>query len=629
VPFTFDDKPTIVDNPIVRNLSYFVHPSEASKFTGFAQHGSLKKRYVGHLSFALNYRAHGLNVMGYHITNLLIHILNGMLLYSLIMMTFRTPRLSDSSLKDSSGTIALFAALLFVLHPVQTQAVTYIVQRFTSMAATFYLFSLVCYIRSRLGTVATKRHLLFALSVLFAALAMETKEVAFTLPASIALYEFMFFSGKIKRRALYLIPLFLTMLIIPLSHLELDKPLLETLGEMDEATTIRDISRFDYLMTEFRVVVTYLRLLVLPVNQNLDYSYPIYGSFFNAPVLLSFLFLSSILGLGVYLLYRSRSTDSSLRLSAFGIFWFFITLSVTSSIIPLHVIYEHRMYLPSIGMITAFVIFISLLIKRRELTKSFLIPAMALIVVALTGTTYARNSVWKSEISLWRDVVQKSPDNARGHNNLGTAYDEEGMYDRAINHFRAAIRLLPTYAEAHNNLGAILEVKGMTEDAIQKYRTAVELKPDYEEAHNNLGTIYYATGRKNSALDHYRIVLKLNPYHAEAYYNLANIYQTEGLTDMAVEQYKAALKSKPDFAEAHNNLAVAYISKGLNRMAIEHLQLSLRLKPDNAEAHFNLGIAYLNKGFTEKARREFEAALKLRPGYQKAIEHLERLNTLP
>jgi tetratricopeptide (TPR) repeat protein len=140
-PFVFDDEINIVANPINKDLGYFARPSSAKSFRGPVEYPALLKRYMGHLSFALNYRLHGLDVTGYHVVNLAIHLINGGLVYLLVVLTFRTPRLENSQLRQSAGGIALMSALLFVCHPVQTQAVTYIVQRLASMAAMFYLGS--------------------------------------------------------------------------------------------------------------------------------------------------------------------------------------------------------------------------------------------------------------------------------------------------------------------------------------------------------------------------------------------------------------------------------------------------------------------------------------------------------
>ncbi len=254
--------------------------------------------------------------------NLLIHIANALLVYFFVLLTFRTPSMRQSA--DSSPPapvlIALFSALLFVSHPLQTQAVTYVIQRFASLATFFYLLSLVMYIKGRLaiekqddtkGRLISGPSLLFYLvSLISAVCAMKTKEIAFTLPLVILLYEFIFFKSPVKKMLLFLLPVLLTLIIVPLSILHSDKPLGEILSDMSEKTKVQtQMSRWDYLMTEMRVIVTYIRLIFLPINQNLDYDYPVYHSLFTPSVFLSFVFLLSVLGLGVYLLLREMKNN--------------------------------------------------------------------------------------------------------------------------------------------------------------------------------------------------------------------------------------------------------------------------------------------------------------------------------
>jgi tetratricopeptide (TPR) repeat protein len=523
VPFHFDDRLIIVENPIIRDLSHFFRPSEADSIRPFDTYPSFKSRYAALLSFALNYKAHGLGVRGYHITNLAVHILNGILIYLMVVLTFKTPSLNNSPLKNSSRPIALLASLLFVSHPVQTQTVTYIVQRFASMATMFYLLSLVMYIKWRLRITEHQSSrflslLLYLFSLLSAILAIKTKEIAFTLPVAVALHEFMFFSGKAKRRLLNLIPLLLTMLIIPLTLINIDKPIGEMIGDVGESTKISNISRFDYLLTESRVMVTYIRLLLFPINQNLYYDYPVYHSLVEIPVLLSCIFISSIFILGVYMLRRSRTREETGRLVAFGILWFFITLSVESSFIPLHPIYEHRLYLPSVGFFPALAASAFLFYKKLKNPKMQKAASCALILVllVLSCATYARNTVWRSETSLWEDTAGKSPEHALVQNNLGLAYWSKGMLDKAIDRFLISVRLKPDYATAHNNLGNAYEAKGLTGKAIGHYLEALSLKPELAEPHFNLGVICLKKGLRNDARQEFEKALEIDPTFSKA-----------------------------------------------------------------------------------------------------------------
>ncbi len=398
----------------------------------------------------------------------------------------------------------------------QTEAVTYVFQRLASLAALFYLLSLVAYIKSRLSIKAASQYSFYALSLIAAVLAMKTKENAFTLPVVMALYEFFFFTGPVKRRALRLVPLLLTMFIIPLTIIGIDRPAGEIMsGAASIPRGYTGITRLEYLHTQFSVVATYIRLLFLPVGQNIDYDYPVLSSFSEPRVFLSFLLHASILALGVYLSWRSRLKSPALRLIAFGIFWFFIALSVESSVVPLHMlINEYRVYLPSVGAFTAILTCAFFLFGKVTQPKIKTAGAVVLCLVplVLATATYARNNVWKSGISLWEDTVRKSPLKARAHNKLGLAYRYKGQPDKAIEHYRVAIMLKPDYAEVHNNLGVIYYYNlGQPDKAIEHYKVALKFNPGNARTHLNIGIAYRARGLNAKATHHIEVAKSLNP----------------------------------------------------------------------------------------------------------------------
>lgn len=543
VPFQLDDGGNIVENPIIKDLGFYIDPSSAEKFTGPVEYPMLKSRYVGSLTFALNYWVHGLDVRGYHVVNLAIHVVNALLVYWLVLLTFKTPLMKESSLKSHIEKIALFSGLLFVTHPIQTQAVTYIVQRFSSLATLFCLFSLVLYVRCRLyGTLNSKSVALYALALVSAVLAMKTKEIAFVLPVIAVLYEFLFFGGPIKKRCMYLVPILLTMLIIPFTVLGTGTSFGGVIGDVGEATRLQtEMSRADYLFTQFRVIATYIRLLFLPINQNLDYDYPIFDSFLNPQVFMSILFLLSILGLGVYLLQRSRSSEPALKLVAFGIFWFFVALSVESSMIPIvDVIFEHRAYLSSAGFLTAAATGCFLILKacEKERLRKTGIAALCLLPLILSSATYARNKVWRSEISLWEDVVRKSPQKARGHDHLCLAYYDKGLNYKAINHCQTALVIQPDYANVHYNLALAFRSEGMLDKAIEHFQLYMKINADDAEAHNELGVTYGMKGQRDKALIHFQITVRLDPQNASAYHNIGTVYKKMGFLEKASEYFQ-------------------------------------------------------------------------------------------
>ncbi|MBI5194996.1 MAG: tetratricopeptide repeat protein, partial [Nitrospirae bacterium] len=594
-------------------------------------------------------------VTGYHAVNLIIHIINALLVYWLALLTFfrvaKWQRDKVAEGQDAPSTvngqqsinlIALFSALLFISHPIQTQAVTYLVQRFTSLATLFYLLSLAMYVKFRIQNIehrtqnTDKRQKIFSLSSVFwylgsvfsAVLAMKTKEIAFTLPIIIVLYEIFFFSksqnsetsgsiqnsplppfdkGGIKggyslftvhcslfthyaSRFFFLIPFFLTMLIIPLSYIGADTSAGDLLSDVSETARLQtDMSRLDYLFTQFRVIVTYIRLLFLPSNQNLDYDYPVYNSFFNPNVFLSFLLLLSILGLAVYLVYRSKfkvqsstSVDYSLstvhcsRLTAFGIFWFFITLSVESSVIPIEdVIFEHRLYLPSIGLIIAFVsaifYYIPYFSSFNLQPSSFFshhasritVLLLATVVLSLSIAAYQRNAVWKDEMSLWTDVVNKSPEKARPYCNLAVAYNNKKQLHKVIENYTKAIALKPNYAYAYNNRGNAYVTIGFYDKALADFTIAISIKPDFAEAYNNRGIFYSKIGNYDKSVEDYIKAIAIKPDFAGAYTNRGNALDARGETNKAIEDYNKALTINPKYGDAYFNRGITYMRIGL------------------------------------------------------------------
>jgi len=564
-PFVFDDKFVIVENPIVKDLGYMVNPSEAKVHNkGHFEYESFRRRYIGYLTFAINYWFHKLDVTGYHLVNIAIHIINSLIVYWLVILTFKTPFLNSSVLGGRINEIAFFASLFFACHPLQTQAVTYIWQRVTSLSTTFYCLALVFYILWRLtskkpSSFATQMPILFYFgSVISAVLAMKTKEIAFTLPVVIFLYELMFFEEKIKKRILYITPLLLTMLIIPISLLETEKLKGDLMGNIGEVTREdHNISRMDYLLIQFTVIATYIRLIFFPINQNLDYDFPIYNTFLTPEVFLSFLLLFSIFGLGIYMFLRSRARNSTYRIIAFGIFWFFITLSVESSFIPLvDVIWEHRVYLPSTGFFIALTIGIFLLLNKfghRKLHRIG-VAIIVTVIIMFSVLTYSRNNIWSSEIALWQDNVEKSPQKARPQNNLGNVLSRQGRTEDAIKLYLQALRINPDFEDAHNNLGLTLKKNGHIEEAKEHYLQALRINPESEKTHLNLGNILYNQGRTEEAKEHYLQALKKNPESEEAHNNLAILLVHIGNIERAIAYFRKALQINPDYVPAKNNL---------------------------------------------------------------------------
>lgn len=590
--FHFDDFRNIERNHTIHDLKNF------SDFSG--------SRYIGFLSFGLNYYFGGVEVFGYHLVNLIIHIINALLVYHLALLVFEAVGLRLVESDHLLFWIALSASLLFVSHPIQTQAVTYIVQRFSSLATLFYLLTLVCYLNWHFTPLGSKRRFLWYSSALLSAvLAMKTKEISFTLPIMILAIETFFFQPLTKRKIFILIPFFLTLLIIPFSRLDV-------VGKAD-AGFIRqtaDLSRTDYLFTQFRVIMTYLRLLIFPMHQNLDYDYPIYRSFFSIPVFFSFLFHVALFGTALLLLIRKGSSKPAARLVGFSIIWFYLTLSIESSIIPIiDVIFEHRLYLPSIGVFMAFTSAVLMTRKRQRI----LIGIFMVLTLCFSIATYQRNIVWKDEITLWKDVTEKSKRNERASYNLAKAYYQKGMQEEAIKEYQRSLKLRHDFPAAHDGLGMVYADQGKYNEAIEAYKMALKLRPDFAKAHYDLGLVYISQKEWESAILEFQKALQLQPDFIKASINIGTIYGLQGKLEEATQLFQDVLRIHPDVAEAHNNLGRIYATQKKWEEAVEEYKTALILKPDYADAYYNLGNLYKEQGRIAESRRELERALEFNP----------------
>lgn len=548
VPFFFDDNRVIVENYLIKNLGNLWPPSGT--------------RWLGVLTFALNYSIGGLNVTGYHIVNQAIHLSASLLVYRFVQLTFRTPLFFSGEQSAVNGQLtALAAAVLFVAHPIQTQAVTYIVQRFASLATLLFLASILCYIHARLsyvkGNISASSNLRstviwYIASLLCAVLAMKTKEIALTLPFVIIIYEFTFYPRyKLTERLYFLIPVALTLLVIPLTLLSVSSE------GISIASSASDISRHDYLLTQFRVIVTYLRLLILPVNQMMDYVYPVSKVFFDPAVFLSFLLLSALFVASILLLCSGEHKNNfqKLRIIGFGGLWFFITLSVESSVIPItDVIFEHRLYLPAVGVFMVFATAGSIIVERVGKRYPGSIACLYSIVVCLLCilpvATYLRNEVWQSEITLWEDVANKSPDNARARAIIGIKHIEAKNIDMAIARFQEAIRIKPDYADAIICLGNAYIAKGMLDEGNQQYLKALVLGTmDFESRAGlmmNMGNYNLKIRMYDRAIYYYQNALSVMPNEAIIHKNLGNAYKAKGLTKEAEVEFARAKQLNPD-----------------------------------------------------------------------------------
>jgi Flp pilus assembly protein TadD len=572
VPFYFDDLPNVSEN---RNI----HISEvsASSLLDAWRNSPNRARPVANISFALNYYFHQDAVMGYHVVNLLIHITTGILLFLLVSLT-----LSLASTEEAASRhrlIAFSSTLLWLVHPLQTQSVTYIVQRMNSMAAMFFILALLLYVRGRLTRGTTWTVACFAGSILAGIAALGCKQTAATLPAFVLLYEWFFFQQRstawIKRRIGWLAGAALVLAATVVFYL--GKTPVESILA---GYRYRDFSLAERVLTESRVVTHYIGLLFFPHPSRLTlvYDFPLSRSLLEP--LTTFLSASALTGLLLLAVFLSGKN----RLLSFCILWFLGNLAIESSVIGLEIIFEHRVYLPSMF----FCVLLTVLVYRYTRSPRVAALVLAAVAVVFSYWTFQRNELWKDPVAFWADNVEKAEQVERPRLSLGKALRRQGKIEEALDQYRRAIEIEPTSFKAHYNVANVLSDQQRTPEALEHYQEAVRLDPEFVPARYNLANALLAVGRPEQALSEYRETVRLDAQHHKARNNLGAALLRLGRIDEAIQHYREVISMGADVAETYRNLAMAYEAKGMYAEAIENYRAALQRKPDLADARENL-----------------------------------------
>ena len=538
-PFIFDDIRNIRDNPHIRVPSLSLNNLTRA---GFQSPES--SRPVGNISFALNYYFNGFNLVGFHLVNILIHLAGGFFLYFFSKATLKTPGLRCRS--EKCGWIPFFTAFIWMVHPLQTQSVAYLVQRMNSQAAMFYIVSMLLYVKFRLDTGTRGNWLQFTGCVFAGLLAIGTKQNSATLPAFIILYEWYFFQELslkwARRHFLVLGGILLFLIIISLIYLGHD-PVVRILSAYQH----RDFTILQRVLTQFRVVIFYVGLLLWPQPSrlNLDHDFALSYSLTD-PV-------TTLISMGVITALIALAILSAKRepLLSYAILWFFGNLVIESSVIGLELVFEHRNYLPSMFVILAMVAMVFRYVKPTWLGIVFL----CVVGTLFTVWTFERNRVWMDELSLYRDCAEKSPAKARPHNNYGAILLRRGRLPEAIDEFQAALRIKPDYADAHYNIGNALVKQGNLTEGIDHFSETLDLQPGNVKVLNNMAATLVLLERYPEAIENFKKALKINPADSDLHRNLAIAMKKQGDLAGARQNFFRALEINPGNESARRNLA--------------------------------------------------------------------------
>jgi protein O-mannosyl-transferase len=581
-PFVFDDIPAIVQNPTLRHpgdLSFLLAPPGD-------QAGTVGGRPVLNLSLAANFAADGLRPFGYHAVNIGIHAAATLILFGIFLRTlsYRGNRRPNTPIGSPQGRpsdllVAFFSALLWAVHPLQTESVTYVIQRAESLMGLFYLLTLYSFARYAAPPAGTHGKWA-AVSVGACLLGMATKEVMVSAPLAVLFYDRAFVSGSFRdawrrHRKLYL-GLFATWL--PLAVL-----VVSTRGRGGTVGFGVSAGVWPYALTQCKAIVGYIALSLWPGRLIFDRG----TSLVRHPqeIILQFLLLIMLLG-GML---RALRRNSAVGFAAFCVF---AILAPTSSLLPVATepVAEHRMYLPLAAVCVLAVATLNAALSRisGRFAGVWLCVFGAAAAASLGAATIRRNANYRSAIALWSDTVAKAPENPRGHNNLAEALLAGGLTEAASAEFAAAVRADPGYAPAQYNLGVTLLDSGNAQEAILHLEKAQSAPLHQAELHLYLGEAMERVGRRAEASDHFREALRLAPTSSEAAFGLGNSLAALGRYTDAVAAFESAARLAPGSVRIRNNLANALWLIGRRNESIAQYLEALRLDPGNASIRENL-----------------------------------------
>jgi Tfp pilus assembly protein PilF len=493
----------------------------------------------------------GLDVFGYHLINFFLHTLCAFFVFCITLGFFRISPSEEEINPRRPQLTALFAALIFALHPLQTESVTYITGRSNLMTAFFFLAAFWAYMEYGL----TQRvHHLFLSSFGYAC-ALLVKETAVTFLLILALFNILFPLGRTRKRRIFsLLPpigltaVYLTVRVHFFGSLQYDSQPLRPL--------------YDNLLTQFRAWVHYLVTLVVPLNLNVDYDFRISHSLLEEGVILS-IFILALLGFIIWKVSRVS------RPVGFFALWFAINLLPTNSLVSLQdVITDRWLYLPSVGYAVIMALAAEWIFRAKvrggNRARKIIFFFLCALVVELYGfATVLRNFTWASYWTLWEDAVAKSPNKSRPHLALGLGLNQAGRTAEAIEELKKAAQLNPKGGEPYLNLGYIYFNQGKLEEARQAFQKAIVLTPRLSaEGHNNLGAVYLLQGRNEEGIKELQLALKERPHYSRPYSSLGNFYEKEGDIDKAISCMEQAAKLEPEFVPAHEALVRLYEKKG-------------------------------------------------------------------
>lgn len=589
-------------------------------------------RWLGDWLNAFNFQLGRFDPFYYRLFNVFIHIFAGLILFYLIYNLCRLLT-TKPFFYDNALFIAFVSSGLFLLHPTQTQTVSYVIQaRMEGLASLFVLATLLMYVKAIQANNIIFKTIFIALLFTFGLLSCGTKELVVVVPFLMLLIDWFFISQQqwaLFKNHLWLYGLFtLFFVILILQHMGTSFTIDALLGKMSThnnrgniltPSAFDEITAWTYLISEFKVIVHYLVIFLWPFNISVEYDWKIAPSFFSFEVIIPLAILVTLL----VMVFRSVWYKKYVAFS-FGMLWFLIAVAPRASIIPSpELVCDYKTYLASAGMMfllsTIIVyLFTTIWAAIRTIPAQFntyevKVGVLSILMLFIGLGAYQRNKIWETCVVFWEDNIKKAPNKARSHNNLGVALSEAGRVDESIVAYQKAISLDANYADPLSNLAVAYSMKGEIDKAIEALKGAINICPNYPEAYNNLGTLLLQKKQYDDAERMLTIAIQLRPYYGKAFYNFARLYEEKGESAKAWDYLKKATEGDLDTPEAMFKLGQLGLKVQKYDEAIHAFEETIRRGAGQDQVWFNLANAHFLCKHLDKAQEIYAGLAQKNP----------------
>ncbi len=586
-------------------------------------------RWVGEWLNTINYKLGGFEPFYYRLFNMIVHALTGLVIFYLILSLCALIKRQEF-FYNNRLYLAFCTAGLFLLHPVQTQTVTYVIQaRLEGLAAFFVLLTTLLFVRAGMATSISAKSWLYSLFVVSAFLCYGTKEVVVVLPFLLMLVDWFFLCDqqwkKFKYHLVAHAAIVLVLGVLTIMHLgprlmrdvvSISASSGNNRGNIITERPFDVITPYRFFISEFKVVLHYLMIFFWPFDISVEYDWKLASGFMTAGVIFPLMLLIMLFAFVGRCIFMKKNLPV-----AFGLSWFLIAIAPRSTIIPSpELVCDYKTYLASFGMMFILAtILVHLILMIKDAMKplpDMLKPEYAQILmisffmIPLAFSSRQRNGIWETSVNFWEDNAKKAPGKARVHNNLGVAYSEKGEFDKAIKCYEEAIKLDKIYSDPLSNIAVAYSMKGDVDKAIEALKSAIHICPNYPEAYNNLGTLLLQKKDYERAEQVLLNAVQLRPHYGKAYYNLARMYEEKQDPDKAWTYLKKATEGDMDNAEIFFKLGQMSLKVKKYKEAAVAFQAVIESGVSDPQIWFNLANA-------EFLLEDYEKAVAI---YKKLVE---------